>query len=178
MDQVSFFLEHLDTATGHMLLISDEQGQVRALDWQDHEARLRRLLGRYYRAAPLVFRDAPRASAASRALTAYFDGQLAAITSVRVATNGTAFQNQVWAALRGIPHGRTLSYGALAASIGRPKAVRAVGLANGQNPIAIIVPCHRVIGADSSLTGYASGLERKRWLLEHEGARHPRFPKG
>ncbi len=85
---------------------------------------------------------------------------------------GTPFQRDVWAALREIPVGKTLSYGALAAKIGRPKAVRAVGLANGANPIGIVVPCHRVIGADSSLTGYGGGLDRKRWLLNHEGAHY------
>ena len=87
-----------------------------------------------------------------------------------MATSGTAFQNQVWSALRRIPRGQTLSYGALAKKIDRPAAVRAVGLANGANPIAIVVPCHRVIGANASLTGYGGGLERKRWLLDHEGA--------
>jgi methylated-DNA-[protein]-cysteine S-methyltransferase len=85
-------------------------------------------------------------------------------------TTGTAFQRDVWRALRRIPTGRTLSYGVLATKIGRPAAVRAVGLANGANPIAIVVPCHRVIGADASLTGFGGGIERKRWLLSHEGA--------
>jgi methylated-DNA-[protein]-cysteine S-methyltransferase len=86
------------------------------------------------------------------------------------AINGTPFQRSVWSALRRIPSGRTLSYGGLATKIGRPAAVRAVGLANGANPIAIVVPCHRVIGADASLTGYGGGLERKRWLLAYESA--------
>ncbi|MGH8254728.1 MAG: methylated-DNA--[protein]-cysteine S-methyltransferase, partial [Steroidobacteraceae bacterium] len=84
--------------------------------------------------------------------------------------NGTDFQRRVWAALRRIRPGSVLSYGALAAELGRPTAARAVGLANGSNPIAIVVPCHRVIGADASLTGYGGGLARKRWLLAHEGA--------
>ena len=87
-----------------------------------------------------------------------------------VKTGGTAFQKAVWAALRAIPAGETRSYSQLAAAIGSPKAVRAAGLANGQNPIAVVVPCHRVIGANGTLTGYAGGLERKRWLLAHEGA--------
>ncbi|MBK8447280.1 MAG: methylated-DNA--[protein]-cysteine S-methyltransferase [Micropruina sp.] len=85
-----------------------------------------------------------------------------------LAPTGTAFQRTVWAALREIPYGRTESYGALAARIGQPTASRAVGLANGRNPIAIVVPCHRVIGASGTLTGYAGGLDRKRWLLDHE----------
>ena len=86
------------------------------------------------------------------------------------APRGTAFQLAVWAALRAIPAGSTLSYGALAARLGRPAAVRAVGAANGANPIALFVPCHRVIAADGTLWGYGGGLERKRWLLAHEGA--------
>jgi methylated-DNA-[protein]-cysteine S-methyltransferase len=83
---------------------------------------------------------------------------------------GTEFQKAAWAALSRIPVGETRSYGAQAAAIGRPAAVRAVGMANGRNPIGVVVPCHRVIGADGALTGYGGGLERKRWLLRHEGA--------
>ena len=96
-----------------------------------------------------------------------------------MATVGTAFQRKVWAALQRIPAGETRSYGQLAAEIGEPDAARAVGLANGQNPIAIVIPCHRVIGADGSLTGFGGGLPRKRWLLTHEGAayRENRAPK-
>jgi methylated-DNA-[protein]-cysteine S-methyltransferase len=82
--------------------------------------------------------------------------------------DGTAFQRRVWAALRDIPYGQTISYGQLADQIGQPSASRAVGLANGKNPIGIIVPCHRVVGADGSLTGYGGGIERKRYLLDHE----------
>ena len=102
------------------------------------------------------------------ALTSYFEGEITAIDRVPVETNGTPFQRQVWAALREIPAGTTTSYGALAARIGNPNASRAVGLANGSNPIGIVVPCHRVIGASGKLTGYGGGLDRKRWLLEHE----------
>ena len=87
---------------------------------------------------------------------------------IPLAAAGTNFQERVWAALREIPYGTTVSYGELAASIGKPRAVRAVGRANGSNPVSIIVPCHRVIGASGQLTGYAGGLERKKWLLEHE----------
>jgi methylated-DNA-[protein]-cysteine S-methyltransferase len=169
MKTETFQLERFATPIGRMLLVSDEQGRVHALDWQDHDERMQRLLGRYYRNVALSLRDASQESAAKRALLAYFDGQLDAITQVKVATSGTAFQNQVWTALRRIPRGQTLSYGALAKKIGRPAAVRAVGLANGANPIAIVVPCHRVIGANATLTGYGGGLERKRWLLDHEG---------
>ena len=98
----------------------------------------------------------------------HFAGRVDAVDALHVATGGTAFQREVWTALRSIPCGETLAYGALAERIGKPAAVRAVGLANGQNPISVVVPCHRVIGAKGALTGYAGGLERKRWLLEHE----------
>jgi methylated-DNA-[protein]-cysteine S-methyltransferase len=103
-------------------------------------------------------------------LGAYFDGDLAALDTVAIDLRGTAFQKRVWSALRKIPCGRTASYGDVAAAIGSPSAVRAVGAANGANPIAIVVPCHRVVGAYGNLTGYGGGIERKRWLLAHENA--------
>jgi len=151
--------------------VTDAQGRVHALDWADHDERMQRLLRRYYQkqSVTLRLRDATRESAARRALLAYFEGEFDTIRAVPVASAGTVFQNQVWAALRLIPPGHTWSYRALAMAIGRSAAVRAVGLANGANPIAILVPCHRVIGANASLTGYGGGLERKRWLLAHEG---------
>ena len=86
-------------------------------------------------------------------------------------TAGTPFQKTVWKTLRKIECGHTISYAELARRIGRPSAVRAVGLANGQNPVSVVVPCHRVIGSDGRLTGYGGGLPRKKWLLEHEGAK-------
>lgn len=101
-------------------------------------------------------------------LQAYFSGQRKNF-DLPLAPTGTAFQKTVWQALCGIPYGQTISYGELAQRIGNPKACRAVGLANGRNPISIIVPCHRVIGANGTLTGYGGGLPRKRWLLQHEG---------
>jgi methylated-DNA-[protein]-cysteine S-methyltransferase len=97
------------------------------------------------------------------------EGKLDAIDTIPVDTGGTDFQRTVWQALRGIPAGTTLSYGALAAKIGCPRSVRAVGHANGANPISVVIPCHRLIGADGTLTGYGGGLGRKRWLLAHEG---------
>jgi methylated-DNA-[protein]-cysteine S-methyltransferase len=103
------------------------------------------------------------------AINSYFAGELTAIDTLPVQTAGTPFQREVWYALRRIPCGTTVSYGKLAEQIGRPSAVRAVGLANGSNPIGVVVPCHRVIGANGSLTGYGGGMERKRWLLQHEG---------
>jgi len=103
-------------------------------------------------------------------IRAYFAGEFAALDDIAVDGGGTTFQRKVWNALREIPAGATKSYSELAAAVGRPNAVRAVGMINGRNPISIVVPCHRVIGKDGSLTGYGGGLDRKRWLLQHEGA--------
>jgi methylated-DNA-[protein]-cysteine S-methyltransferase len=112
-------------------------------------------------------RDAEAAAEAVEQLSAYFTGERLEF-DLPLAPRGTAFQREVWKTLREIPPGETQSYGDVARAIGRPSASRAVGAANGRNPIAIVVPCHRVIGANGQLTGYASGLERKRWLLDHE----------
>ncbi|HET8842556.1 MAG TPA: methylated-DNA--[protein]-cysteine S-methyltransferase, partial [Ktedonobacteraceae bacterium] len=103
-------------------------------------------------------------------LRAYLAGDPRSLDAIPVDTGGTAFQQQVWSALRSIPLGTTTTYGELAASLGKPKAYRAVGATNALNPIAIVLPCHRVVGADASLTGYAGGLHRKDWLLRHERA--------
>ncbi len=152
-----------------LLIVSDADAALRALDFADYEERMRRLLARHYGSFTLVDGAAPAAITA--ALDAYFAGDLGALDGVKVATGGTDFQKSVWAALRTIPVGETMGYGALAARLGKPGAARAVGLANGMNPIGIVVPCHRVIGANGTLTGYAGGVERKKWLLAHEGAR-------
>lgn len=160
-------LSRFDTPVGEMLAVTDADGAVRALDFADFEDRMRRLLTRHWGQVVLV--DGPVPGAVKAAFDAYFAGDLTALDRLEVKTAGTPFQREVWAALRAIPAGQTVSYGALAARIGRPKAVRAVGLANGKNPVGVIVPCHRVIGADGTLTGYAGGVERKRALLAHEG---------
>lgn len=107
---------------------------------------------------------------ASTALQEYFAGRRTSFEAVKLAPSGTDFQRQVWQALSGIPFGQTVTYGHIASRIGRPTAVRAVGLANGQNPLPIIVPCHRVIGSNGALTGFGGGLPTKKWLLEFEGA--------
>jgi methylated-DNA-[protein]-cysteine S-methyltransferase len=117
-------------------------------------------------------RDDPAFKAAREQLEAYFAGQLT-VFDLPLAPQGTEFQQRVWMALRDIPYGETISYAELARRIGKPLAVRAVGGANGRNPISIIVPCHRVIGADGSLTGFGGGIERKRWLLRHEASHVP-----
>ncbi len=162
-----FYSERFDTPTGWMLVITDGEQRLRATQWESKGERMERLLRLHY-GADVRLEEARRDSDAKQALEAYFAGDLQAIESVRTKTRGTEFQLAVWEALRAIPAGTTLSYGELAASIGRPAAVRAVGAANGANPIPVVVPCHRVIGADSSLTGFGGGLERKRWLLAHE----------
>lgn len=116
------------------------------------------------------FEEVSDAAEVGSKLESYFAGDLSALDSVDVDTGGTDFQQNVWRQLRRIPVGVTISYGELAKRVGNAKASRGVGAANGRNPVAIIVPCHRVIGADGTLTGYALGLDRKRWLLGHEGA--------
>ena len=161
-------LDRVATPVGEVLLVTDGEEAVRALDFADYEARMLRLLRRHCGADP-VLAEGRAPEGVRRAVEAYFSGELRALDGVAVKTGGTTFQKAVWAALRAVPAGETRSYSQLAAAIGSPKAVRAAGLANGQNPVAVIVPCHRVIGANGTLTGYAGGLERKRWLLKHEG---------
>lgn len=161
-------LDRMKTPIGEALLVTDADGHLRMLDWSDFEARLQTLLRRQYGAIGLVPGRAP--ADMRRALDDYFSGDLARLQSIGWRTGGTPFQRRVWQALCAIPAGTTMSYGALAAKLGMPRAMRAVGLANGSNPVSIVVPCHRVIGTDGTLTGYGGGLPRKRWLLTHEGA--------
>lgn len=162
------FLKRVASPIGEILAADDEDGFLRVLDFADYEARMHTLLRRQYPGEDIVIAEAVRKSPTASALAAYFDGDLAAIGKLKTKTGGTDFQRKVWAALRRIPASAPTTYGALAARLGMPKAPRAVGLANGANPIAIVVPCHRVIGANGSLTGYGGGMARKRWLLAHE----------
>lgn len=164
-----WLLGRLTTPVGTLLVVSDTTQRLRALDWTDHEARLHRLLRLQYRQG-VSLQNAVVPRAIEGALAAYFAGQLTALDDLPIELGGTPFQRAVWTGLRAIPAGTTQTYGGLAAAIGRPSAVRAVGLANGANPIAMVVPCHRVIGANATLTGYAGGLPRKQWLLTHEGS--------
>lgn len=173
MSELHFFIEREPGPVGEMLVVTDEDGRLRALDWHDYEERFLQLVRRQYPRHQVRFYEAGRSSDATAALRAYFGGDLAAINRLVTATGGTDFQREVWQALREIPAGETISYGDLSRRIGRPKAVRAVGLANGANPVCIVVPCHRVIGSNRTLTGYGGGLDRKRWLLEHEQASLP-----
>ncbi len=169
----TFRLARIPTPIGAMLIATDVQDRLRVLDWEDYVPRMEKLLHRHYGGdAVLVEGDAP--AAVAEPLLAYLAGDIAAIDTIPTETGGTAFQRAIWAALRQIPAGQTWSYSDLARHIGRPAAVRAVGLANGANAISVVVPCHRVIGMSGALTGYAGGVERKRWLLEHEGAPLPR----
>ena len=166
--KLRFLTDTLATPIGELILICDEDGRLRATDWTDYDRRMHRLLARQYGQDHFTLTPAHSPSSLTSAIAAYFDGDIQALGSLPVAMEGTTFQKSVWQALRGIPAGQTISYGELALRLGKPAAVRAVGLANGANPIGVVVPCHRVIGANGSLTGYGGGLERKRWLLNHE----------
>ncbi|TFV40224.1 methylated-DNA--[protein]-cysteine S-methyltransferase [Bradyrhizobium frederickii] len=164
---VSFGLDRLTTPIGTALLVTDAEGALRALDWEDYEHRMRELLRLHYGVVELSDQAAP--AAMRTALSGYFEGDLGQLPGIAWRIAGTPFQQKVWTALAQIPAGTTMSYGALAAKIEMPKAIRAVGHANGSNPISVVLPCHRLIGADGSLVKYGGGLERKRWLLRHEG---------
>jgi methylated-DNA-[protein]-cysteine S-methyltransferase len=160
--------DRIRTPIGEMLIIADHEGNLRATDWVDHEARMQRLLRLHYGDGGFRLEPVRNSNGLKVAISEYFAGDLEAIDALPVVTGGTTFQREVWRALRDISCGRTVSYSQLAERVGRPAAVRAVGLANGANPVGVVVPCHRVIGSDGSLTGYGGGIERKRWLLEHE----------
>jgi methylated-DNA-[protein]-cysteine S-methyltransferase len=159
-------LDRIPTPIGTALVVTDEAGVLRAFNWTDYEPAMLKWIARRFPKARLVEGQGPLRPA----FAAYFGGDARALEQVAWDGAGTEFQRKVWRALCDIPAGETISYATLAQRIGRPTAVRAVGLANGSNPVALVVPCHRVIGSNGSLTGYGGGLHRKRWLLEHEGA--------
>jgi methylated-DNA-[protein]-cysteine S-methyltransferase len=150
------------------VLLAAADGKLIALEFV--EARERFDSDLQARFGACVLKPARNPFGFSDRIRAYFGGDLAALDDIPVDGGGTAFQRKVWATLRKIPAGATKSYSDLAKAVGRPNAIRAVGMINGRNPISIVVPCHRVIGKDGSLTGYGGGLDRKRWLLQHEGA--------
>ena len=158
--------DEIPSAIGRIILVATDEALC-ALDFADCRERMFALLEARY--GDIQLRKVKDPHGYSSAVRAYLDGDLEALDSIPVDTRGTAFQRRVWSALREIPVGSTLSYGGLAARIGRPTAARAVGMTNSRNPVALVVPCHRVIGAGGALTGYAGGMERKRWLLRHEG---------
>ena len=165
----TFGLDRLETPIGTALLVTDSDGVLRALDWEDYEQRMKELLRLQIGAVALKAARAPQDLRA--ALSGYFKGDLDRLAAIRWRVAGTPFQQRVWNALPKIPAGTTMSYGALAAKLKTPRAMRAVGHANGANPISVVVPCHRLIGANGSLVKYGGGLERKRWLLQHEGVK-------
>jgi len=167
-EQLTLLVDSTRTPIGELVVACDEQGRLRAVDWKSFDARMRRRLRIQYGEGGWRFARSRDPFGRTSALAAYMHGDIGAIEELQVEVRGTSFQQKVWHALRDIPAGSTTTYGALARRIGRPRAVRAVGLANGANPIGIVVPCHRVIGADGTLTGYGGGLDRKRWLLDHE----------
>jgi methylated-DNA-[protein]-cysteine S-methyltransferase len=167
-DVLKLSIDRIDTPIGELLVVADELGKLRAVDWCDYEDRMSRFLRLHYGSGGYTLAPATNPHGLRDLVNRYFAGEMNAIDDIPVETAGTPFQRKVWKQLRSIPCGAPISYRTLAEQIGNPTAVRAVGLANGSNPIGIVVPCHRVIGANGSLTGYGGGLERKRWLLDHE----------
>jgi O-6-methylguanine DNA methyltransferase len=165
----TFYRRVFDTPVGPMLGLADERA-LSALEFAkpDRAGRLRLRLSRWF--PPHLVRDGmnPVLERTGAWLDAYFTGASADVSDLPLAMHGTAFERRVWERLLAIPPGATTSYGAIASSLGLKNGARAVGLANGANPIAIIVPCHRVIGSSGTLTGYGGGLDRKQWLLDHE----------
>lgn len=157
----------LPSPIGAVALFWEPDETLRAIDFADNEDRLARLI-RLHCGTP-KHRRAPVPTAIRDAFARYFAGDGAALTGLAWRTGGTAFQHRVWRYLEQIPAGAIRRYGEVAAALGRPAAARAVGHANGANPLSILLPCHRLVGADGRLTGYAGGLTRKRWLLLHEG---------
>lgn len=158
----------IDSPVGKLLLTAEDAGLTSAW-FEPHHVRMLPGAVKWYRAGEAIGPASDVLAAAREQLGAYFAGTRTTF-DLPLAAAGTDFQKRVWAALRAIAFGETISYGELARRIGDPAASRAVGLANGRNPIPVIVPCHRVIGAKGELTGFGGGLERKRWLLQHEGA--------
>lgn len=149
------------------LLLASRDGVLSILEFADNRSRWEALLARIL-APDEACKEGPM-EAVTAPLTGYFTGDIAALDAIPVRPFGTSFQQACWRCLRAIPYGTTLSYGGLAKILGRPRSARAVGAANALNPISIIIPCHRLVGAQGALTGYAGGIDRKKWLLEHEG---------
>ena len=164
-------LERWASPISTLLIVTDVADVLRALYFGDRDDRLRRVLRMHY--GKYLLTEGRSSDAIRQPLEAYFDGSLDALDAIPVATGGTPFQRDVWRVLRTIPAGTTTTYGRLASMLGHEGASRAVGAANGANPIAIVIPCHRVVGANGTLTGYGGGLAHKRWLLAHEARQSP-----
>ncbi|MBW4564134.1 MAG: methylated-DNA--[protein]-cysteine S-methyltransferase [Mojavia pulchra JT2-VF2] len=163
---MKLLFDKISSEVGTILIVSDGE-KLCALDFADYEQRMSKLLQRRY--GNFYFQNVKNPQGFSSKIQAYFQGDRTSLNNIPVSTGGTAFQQQVWLALQTIAWGTVISYGELAKRIGKSTAYRAVGMANSLNPVAIALPCHRVVGANAALTGYAGGLERKRWLLAHEG---------
>jgi methylated-DNA-[protein]-cysteine S-methyltransferase len=163
---MKLLIDRIESPMGTIVLITHGD-RLCALDFADYEQRMLGLLSKRYQSFELVEHIDPQGF--SSQIRAYLAGDYASVRDIKLDPGGTDFQQLVWQELRQIPVGKTITYGELAVRIGKPTAARAVGMANSLNPIAIVVPCHRVIGAGSKLTGYAGGLARKHWLLAHEG---------
>jgi methylated-DNA-[protein]-cysteine S-methyltransferase len=161
------FIDYIPSPIGAIVIVVDG-GMLCSLDFEDYTERMMQLLKRRY--AEVLLKQVDNPNGFSTLISNYFAGDYECLTAIPVNSGGTCFQQQVWTALREIPVGQTVAYSRLAAGIGKPAATRAVGMANSLNPIAIVLPCHRVVGSNASLTGYAGGLHRKHWLLEHEHA--------
>ena len=170
------FRTTLLTPLGDMLALSSDEGLC-ALEFttvrgpasgEDRQSRLNARLARWFPPHEIVDRETPTIARTRGWLTAYFAGTAATLDDLPLDMRGAPFEKRVWLALQTIPPGQTTSYGAIAHALGSVRASRAVGAANGANPVAIIVPCHRVIGSSGSLTGYGGGLDRKTWLIDHE----------
>jgi methylated-DNA-[protein]-cysteine S-methyltransferase len=162
---MNLFTDTIASPIGDVQLVSSHHAVV-LLDFADNTERIQKLLEKRFGQYILN----PKPLEWSKAVQNYFAGDCSALETIPTDTGGTDFQKRVWQALRQIPVGQTWSYLEVAQHIGQPTATRAVGMTNGLNPISLILPCHRVIGANGKLTGYAGGMERKRWLLTHESA--------
>jgi methylated-DNA-[protein]-cysteine S-methyltransferase len=165
---VRLISETVETPIGALLLVADEEGALFMAEFADCADRVGRWLQRRLESGRYTLQPGEVSARIKQAFAAYFRGELPALRDIPVRLDGTAFQNEVWTTLRDIQAGRTFGYGAFAERLGRPQSARAVGHANGANPLSIVVPCHRLVGADGNLTDYGGGLERKRWLLDHE----------
>jgi methylated-DNA-[protein]-cysteine S-methyltransferase len=162
-----FLTDRILTPIGDMILVARD-GVLLLLEFEDATGRVEREMKLRFKAHELQHTENP--FGLSQIMLDYFNGDINAINNILTDGGGTQFEKQVWAELRKIPTGSTVSYGSIARKLGDINMSRAVGTANGRNPIAIVVPCHRVIGADGSMTGYGGGIARKEWLLRHEGA--------
>lgn len=169
--RLALAMETVETPLGALLLVADGESVLYSADFADCEDRLRRLLDRRLGSVGYVLSPGCVSTEITTALAGYFAGDLDAIRRIPLKPGGTPFQGAVWAALRASEPGNPITYAGLADRLGRPQAARAVGHANAANPFCIVVPCHRLVGSAGALTGYSGGVERKRWLLDHESCR-------